>query len=241
MIKFIFKWLLRLVLTVMALVVIVAVIILFSYNTVLRKTMEEQVRAQTHMDVQIGGFKLALLSPTIRAQHIQIANGPEFGGAPLANISEIYIDYDRAALAKKEIHVKLARIILTELDIVKNQKGQTNIFALVRAPQLRNKQPVAVSSAKFDLKKQTGYDFAGIDELNVSVGKLKFIDLSHPQNDREQTIGIENFVIPNVKSARDLDSLWTMIYLRSDGFFDSILGRKGNPVEDYLKSIGITF
>ncbi|HXE41407.1 MAG TPA: hypothetical protein VN516_00175, partial [Candidatus Baltobacteraceae bacterium] len=193
-------------------------------------------------DTQIGNFKLALISPTVRAQQIKIANPPEFGGAPFLNISEIYIDYDRAALAKKEIHIKLARINLAELDIVKNQNGQTNIFAFIKLPPSRNGKSVAPGApAKFDLKKQTGYDFQGIDALNVSIGKVKFIDLNNPQNDREQIIGIDNFVIPKVKTSKDLDGLWVMIYLRSDGFFDSILGRKNNPIQDYLRSIGVAF
>jgi uncharacterized protein involved in outer membrane biogenesis len=240
--KFILKWILRLFLTAILLAIIVGVIFLFSYNAIIHKTIEQQIQSQAHMDAQIGNLKVALLSPTVRIQDLKIANAPEFGGAPFVNISEIYIDYDRAALAKKEIHIKLARINLAELDIVKNQNSQTNIFALVRAPQLRNGKTVAVSSAqKFDFKKQTGYDFQGIDALNVSVGKVKFIDLANPQNNREQIIGLDNFVIPNVKSAKDLDGLWTMIYLRSDGFFNSILGSKDNPLQDYLKSLGVTF
>ncbi len=239
--RFILKWLLRLFLVAIALAIIAVVIFLLSYNTVIRKTIEQQVQSQAHMDMQIGNFKLALASPTVRAQQIKIANPPEFGGAPLVSISEIYVEYDRNAFAKKQIHVKLARINLAEFDIVKNQNGQTNIFMLVRAPQLRNGKTVAVSPQKFDFKKQAGYDFQGIDALNVSVGKVKFIDLSNPQNDREQSIGLDNFVIPNVKSAKDLDGLWTVIYLKSDGFFDSILGHKGNPIQDYLKSIGVAF
>ena len=44
------------------------------------------------------------------------------------------------------------------------------------------------------VQKQTGYDFKGIDVLNVSVGTAKFIDLKNQRNNREQTIGIENLV-----------------------------------------------
>ena len=51
--------------------------------------------------------------------------------------------------------------------------------------------------ARMDFKKQTGLDFKGIDVLNVSVGKAKFIDLKDQQNNREQNIGVENCVTPN--------------------------------------------
>ena len=45
-----------------------------------------------------------------------------------------------------------------------------------------------------EFKQRTGLDFQGIDVLNVSVGTVRFIDLKDPRNNREQKIGIENFV-----------------------------------------------
>ena len=97
--------------------------------------------------------------------------------------------------------------------------------------------------AKFDFKKQTGYDFKGIDALNVSIGRLKYIDLSNPQNDREQTIGIESWVVPNVRSARDLDGLIAFIDLRSNHFFDPLLGAKNDSaaLRDILNLFGLAF
>jgi uncharacterized protein involved in outer membrane biogenesis len=232
-----FKWIIRIALALMALVIIAAVIVLLTYNSILRNVIQGEVRAQTGMDTQIGNFKLALLAPTVRLQNVELANTPDFGGAPFLNISEIYIDYDRAALAEKEIHIKLMRINLAELDIVKNQKGETNVYAFIKLPRNKSGAPV-----KFDFQKQTGYDFQGIDALNVSIGKVKFIDLANPQNDHEQTIGIQDFVMPNVKRVRDLDSLWMMVYLRSNGFFDSIFPtKKSNSLLQYLKSAGLTF
>src|SRR6185369_8889753 len=110
----VFKWLLRLVLIAIGLIVVCAVIFLLSYNATLRTAIQHEIRTQTGMDAQIGNFKLALASPTVRVQDIRIANPPAFGGAPALNISEIYIDYDRDALKKKVVHIKLLRINVTE-------------------------------------------------------------------------------------------------------------------------------
>jgi uncharacterized protein involved in outer membrane biogenesis len=218
------KWIFRIALALLTLAVIAAIIFLLTYNSILRNTIQHEVQAQTGMDTQIGNFKLALTAPTLRLQGIKIANPPDFGGAPFLDISEIYLDYDTAAFAKKQIHIKLARINLTELDIVKNQNGQTNIFAFVKLPSPQNKNGAPL---QFNFKKQTGYDFIGIDRLNISFGKVKFIDLANPQNDREQNIGIDSLVMQNVKSPRDLAGLAALIDLRSNFFFDSILGKAG--------------
>jgi hypothetical protein len=233
--KFIFKWLFRLFLAAVALVVVIVVVLLLSYNSILRVVIEHNIRAQTGMDAEIGSFNLALTSPTIKIQNFKLYNSREFGGAPFLDIPEIYVEYDRGALARQEIHVTLMRFNLGEFDIVKNQNGQTNIFALgFSAPSKKS----GGGQTAVNFKKQTGYDFKGIDTLNVSIGKVKFIDLKDPQNNREQTIGIDNCVIPNVKSPTDLAGLAALVVLRSNGFFDSLAGQK-KPGLDVLNQLGL--
>ena len=126
--KWIFKWLLRLFLAAVALVVMAVMVLLLSYNSILRVAMERQIRAQTGMDAEIGKFKLALFSPTVEIRNLKLYNTADFGGTPFLDIPEIHVEYDRAALARHEIHLTLLRFNLGELDIVKNQAGQTNIF-----------------------------------------------------------------------------------------------------------------
>jgi uncharacterized protein involved in outer membrane biogenesis len=220
-VKWIFKWLLRLFLAVVALVVIAVIVLLLSYNSILRGTIERQIRAQTGMDAEIGSFKLALVSPTVEIQNLKIHNSPDFGGTPFLDIPEIHVEYDRAALARREIHITLMRFNLGELDIVKNQAGQTNIF--LPGMKLPAKKSGGGGNALANFKKQSGYDFTGIDVLNVSIGKVKYIDLNDQQNNREQTIGIENLVIPNVKSPTDLTSLAVLVALRGGDFFGSLI------------------
>jgi hypothetical protein len=236
MIKWIFKSVFRLFITLVTLVVVAIIVLLLSYNSILRVTMEHQIRAQTGMDAEIGKFSLGLIEPTLEIKDLKIYNPPDFGGAPFLDISEIHVEYDRAALARKEIHITLMRFNLGELDIVKNQGGQTNIFAL--GLKLPAKKTGGSNNVAINFKKQTGYDFKGIDTLTVSIGKAKFIDLKNPQNDREQVIGIESVPIPNVKSPTDLTSLAALIYLRSDGFFDSLVDQKKSGL-DVLKQLGL--
>jgi hypothetical protein len=233
-VKWIFKWLLRLFLAAMALAVLAVIVLLLSYNSILRVAMERHIRAQTGMDAEIGGFKLALLSPTVEIQNFKLYNTADFGGTPFLDIPEIHVEYDRAALARREIHLTLLRFNLGELDIVKNQAGQTNIFL----PNLKSPGGKSGVNSLADFKKQSGFDFTGIDMLNVSIGKVKFIDLQNQRNNREQTIGIDNLVIPKVKSEVDLMGLAADIALHSDGFFDSLVGPK-KPGLDVLKQIGL--
>ena len=128
--KRIFKWLIGLFLAAVALVVIAVIVLALSYNSILRAVIERQIRAQTGMDVEIGSMKIALISPTVEIQNIKIHNSRDFGGTPFLNIPEIHVEYDRAALARRELHLTLVRFNLGELDIVKNQAGQTKFSCL---------------------------------------------------------------------------------------------------------------
>ena len=212
--KWLFKWLFRLFLLAVALIVI----LLLSLNSILRVMVEHRIRAQTGMDAEIGKFAAGLVEPTVEIQNLRLYNPPDFGGTPFLNIPEIHVEYDRAALARHKIHVTLMRLNLGELDIVKNEAGQTNIFAL-GVPLTAKK--TGGGGASF--KKQTGYDFKSIDVLNVSVGTVKFIDLKNQQNNRAQTIGLDNLVINNVKSGTDLAGLSVLVALRGGDFFGSLL------------------
>jgi uncharacterized protein involved in outer membrane biogenesis len=216
--KWIFKWLFRL----FILMVVLVIVFLLSLNSILRVLVEHNIRAQTGMDAEIGQFSLGFVGPTVEIKDLKIYNPPSFGGTLFLDIPEIHAEFDPTALARREIRVSLLRFNLGELDIVKNQAGQTNIFSL--GLSLPSKKSGGNSAANF--KKQTGFEFRSIDVLNVSVGKAKYIDLQDRRHDRTQKIGIEGCVIRNVKSREDLAGLTVLIALRGGDFFSSLVDLK---------------
>ena len=214
--KWLFKWLFRLFL----LAVVLIVILLLSFNSIVRVGVEHRIRAQTGMDAEIGKFSVGLVEPTVTIQNLKLYNPPDFGGTPFLDIREIHIEYDRAALARHELHLTLVRFNLGELDIVKNEAGRTNIFSLgLNLPS--KKSGGGKSAANF--RQQTGFGFQSIDVLNVSVGTAKFIDLKDQRNNRTQKIGLDNCVLKNVKSQSDLAGLAVLIALRGGDFFGSLV------------------
>jgi uncharacterized protein involved in outer membrane biogenesis len=224
------KWLFKLFFRLVILAVVLVVIAVLSVNPLLKALIEKHIRNATGMDAEIGRFSLGLFEPTVTIQNFKLYNPPDFGGTPFLDIREIHAEYDRNALRKHDLHITLLRFNLAELDIVKNQAGQTNIFL----PGIKSQAQKSGGSGNplANFKKQFGYDFTGIDMLNVSIGKVKFIDLQNQQNNREQTIGIDNCVIPNVKSQTDLAGLGVLVTLRSGDFFKSLLGRQNQELPE---------
>ncbi len=221
MFKFIFKWLLRL----CVLAVVLAVIFFLSFDSILRVVVENRIRAQTGMDAEIGRFHFGLTQPVVEIKNLQLFNSAAFGGTPFLNIPEIHVEYDRAALAQHEIHIILLRFNLGELDIVKNESGQTNLFALGVA--LPTQKKGGKNKGLTGFKQQTGLDFKGIDVLNISVGTVKYLDLKDQKNNREQKIGIENQIIKNVQTPADLTGLAVLVAFRSGDFFGSLAAPTG--------------
>ena len=57
--------------------------------------------------------------------------------------------------------------------------------------------------------------FSGIDVLNLSLGKMRFIDLENPALSRELEMNIRDYVLKNVKSRSDFMGVLVLIWLRN--------------------------
>lgn len=221
------------------LVMVLALIFFLSLDSILRAVIEHNLRKQTGLSAEIGRFHLGLTEPVLDIKNLQLYNPPQFGGTPFLNIPELHVEYDRAALRNREIHLTLLRLNLGELDVVKNQAGQTNLLSLgvVLPTKKTGAEDAGRGLAAF--KAQTDLDFKGIDCLNVSVGRFRYLDLQNQKNNREQEIGVENFVVTNVTSLENLWGLEVLLGLRSGDFFKPLVepgnSGAGSSAQDLLK------
>lgn len=208
--KFILKWALR----VFLVCVLLFLIFLFSLDSILRAIAVHNIQSQTGMKAEIGAFHVGLGDPVITIKNLKLYNPPEFGGEPFLDIAEIHVEYDKAALADKQLHVHLMRFDLRELDIVRSVDGKTNLFEIntrIGAHKKKEKREDPFA----ELKRLTHVEFTQIDKLSVSVGTAKYIDLGDTNKNIEETVGIENQVLPNVKTKDDLAGLEVLIALRA--------------------------
>jgi uncharacterized protein involved in outer membrane biogenesis len=214
--KWFFKWVFRLAIFLVALLVV----LLLSLDSVVKALAERQIRAKTGMEAKIGKFSVGLIAPMVTMDNFKLYNTAEFGGTPFLDIPELHIEYDRAALARHQLHITLMRFKLAELDVVKNEAGRTNIVGLT-----------AISSKTGGGKKleAEGFEFTGIDVLNLSLGKVRYLDLKDRSQNREWNITLENQVFKNVKTRDDLTGLELLIALRSGGNFPGLPAGIPNP------------
>ncbi|HEX4263437.1 MAG TPA: hypothetical protein VH597_03785 [Verrucomicrobiae bacterium] len=219
--KWFFKWAFRIV----VLCIVLVVLLLVFKDSILRMVAEHQIRAETGMDVKIGRFSSGLFSPVITIENLKLYNTPEFGGTEFLIIPELHVEFDADALAQQKVRIKLMRFNLSELDVVKNQAGQTNLVTmLAKMP----KGKIAPHGVHVGGKK---FEFESIDVLNLSLGRTRFIDLKNHNNDREVAINMDNQVFNNVKTEGDVYGIMLLIWLRSGG---ASFIKPGDIANDFL-------
>jgi hypothetical protein len=200
--KLLFKWLFRL----SFLLVLLVVAVVLCKDAILKAAVKQQIRARTGMDVKIGRFSVGIFSPVVTIENFRLYNTPEFGGTTFVDIPELHVEYDRSALGQRKLHITLLRFNLAELNIVKNETGQTNIVSMMKrtnAPRPQNHGRAA------------DVEFTGIDVLNLSLGKVCLLDLKDRKRSGELYIGLRDQIFRNVKSESDLLGVLFVLWLRS--------------------------
>jgi hypothetical protein len=199
--RWLFKWLFRL----SFLLVLLIVALVLGKDAILKGAVEQQIRAQTGMGVKIGRCSAGIFSPIVTLENFRLYNTPEFGGTTFVDIPELQLEYDRSALAQRKLHITLLRFNLAELNIVKNEAGHTNIVSLINTIPQRPRNRSGTPEV----------EFAGIDVLNLTLGKLCLLDLKDRRKGGELYIGLRDQVFRNVKSESDLLGVLFMMWLRS--------------------------
>jgi hypothetical protein len=201
-IKFVFRWAFRLLL----LITVLVIGILLLKDNIARSYAEQRIRAETGFDAKVGSLQLGLLEPRVTIENLVLYNPPEFGGSPALNAPDIQFDYVPGKLALQKVHLRFLRLTITELNIVESN-GRTNILDL-----LRRISPGLGSDSK-GTDGRSG--FAGIDLLNLSIGKVRYTDLGRPKRNQEINLNLENYIVRNVKSEEDFANILLKMIFRA--------------------------
>jgi hypothetical protein len=223
--KFVFKWMLRLVL----LLVVLGVAALLLKDSVLRTVTENRIRARTGMEAKIGRFSSGIFTPAVTIENLKLYNPPEFGGGLFLDVPELRLEVSRRALVDHKLRLALVRLNLAELDIVKNEAGQTNVYSLAtRAREAKRK------GDGFD-RWIEGLKYDGIEVLNLTLGRVKFVDLKETRNNRQVEVNMRGQVFKDVKTDADVLGILIMAWLHSGGKLSALspegMGAGGGPIE----------
>ena len=198
----ILRWLLALV---ALLLLLIAAAIIFK-NPLLKGVACWNIRRNSGLQTKIGGFELDLAGSRLRITRLRIYNAPAFGNSVLVDIPEIYFAIDPQDAGRGKLRFKEVRFALAEANVVQTTNGTTNLDAL--------KERLDKKAAKAGRPHTNALEFAGVDKLVVSLGKVNFIDLQHPQSGMQLDLGIKEEVVHNLKTSEELENWATALVIR---------------------------
>jgi hypothetical protein len=204
-VKTFLKWIIGFVVVVLVL----AVIALLALDPIAKRAAEAGIAKSTGLDAKIGRVEIGVFSPKLTVENFKIYNSPEFGGSPLLDLAEFHVEYDREALKEQKLHLKMLRVHLNEVTIVKSVEGKLNIGSISKA-----KPPGTAKKTEVDLGGKK-HEFAGIDVLNLSLGKLRYMDMKQPDKAKEAALGIQNEIITGIKNEEDLRNKMLPLLLKA--------------------------
>jgi hypothetical protein len=203
--KTLFRWAFRLL--ILLLVLLVAAILLL--DTVAREIFEYKLTQRTGLEVKIQSVDIGLLNPRLTVEGLVVYNRPEFGGSPMLDMPELHVEYDRSALRSGIIHLRLLRVNITQISVIEDANGRLNLRLLQKHAAQTGGTSISTNPAA------GGYQFAGIDTLNLTLGTGYFRSLKNPAMNDTLTPRMTNEVYLKVNSATAWDSLLNLVLLKS--------------------------
>jgi hypothetical protein len=190
--------------------IVLAIFVFANREWIVKDLAEQQIRAATRMEPEIGAFSFGIREPKVTLENFKLYNPAEFGGTLFLDVPELHVEYDKAALKRHEIHITLMRVNLQEVDVVKNAAGVTNIMSYASTMTPRT----ADGAHHRTIAPLNGYKFTGIDTLDLSIGTVKFVNLKDQRRNRMVAIGMQNQIYTNVVSSADLPGLSGQLWTR---------------------------
>lgn len=188
--RFVVRWVFRLA----VLLLVLAVALLALKDLLLKELLQAHIQRETGLETRVGRFEVGLLSPTLTVTDLRLYNPPEFGGSVLLDVADFHLEYDRAALARRALHLRLVRVDIPEATVVETRSGRSNLETI--RDRLDRRRTAAKPSAD--------WTFAGVDMLNISLGRLKRIRLESPAKVETYELALQNETLTDLRTETDV-------------------------------------
>ncbi len=174
--------------------------------------------------VNVGRLEVGLLSTHLGIKNLKIQNPQGFREETLAEIHEMSVDYDLAALLRGKVHLKKIVLNFDTVTIEKNGGSQVNLLELGAVKGLTQGigsggggkvKPQKTPGTKTGVKKTMPLQ---IDEVLANIGKTRYVDsAAQPSMVKDYDLGIHDESFKNITNASDLVKNMAYLVLRKVG------------------------
>jgi hypothetical protein len=218
------KFLRRLIFVTAALLVL-ALLAVLCRDPFLKLAAQQAIRDSTGLRAEIAGFKTGLGRPCIAMRGFKLHNYPEFGDSLLADIPDLLVEFDQQLAAQGKLRFKQLRLHLAELNVIHDAAGRWNLEKIEKEMTERNAVRVARGKPKLE--------FAGIEEMHLTIGRVTFRDLLKPLKSREILVDMRDERVADLQTEEALEE-WIGSFIFKVILQEAVsptAKRKAKPVE----------
>lgn len=180
-------------------VVLALVLTVFLARDVVFKSLAARgIEEETGLRAEIGELSTELGSGALHVRDLKLYNPPEFGGELMADVPELYVDLDPEKAGEGKLHFRKLKLILAELNVVKSAAGRLNFDGVEKRVRERIRQ-------RRERKERMEFEFAGLDELQLTVRKILYTDLKPPVQTRSLDLAIQDEIVRGLKTEEDVN------------------------------------
>jgi uncharacterized protein involved in outer membrane biogenesis len=145
------KWIKRIVLAVIVLIVAGIAIVYFSLNSIVRSTVESQATSSLGVKTTLGSAALSLFGGSLSLNDLEVGSPPNFSAPELFTLSGIKVGVNYGQLRNEPIHI--SQIVITNPNLVVEQaNGKLNLQALMdQMPKSSSSSTMKVIIDKLEL------------------------------------------------------------------------------------------
>ncbi|MDO8730926.1 MAG: AsmA family protein [Candidatus Omnitrophota bacterium] len=151
--------------------IIAALALLFlAKGVIARLAVSAGVKAVTGLRLEIRSLQVGVFRSRVHAREIKLHNPRGFPDPLMADLPELYVDYDLPAFFTGRTHLRELRVELAEFNVVKDRQGRLNLDSLTavkKAKEEKGKEKKPVRPGSFQ-----------IDQLDLKVRKVVYKDYS---------------------------------------------------------------
>ena len=219
------RWLrigLKIVLGGVAVLVTLLLVGLLSFDWIVKRTIQSRVNASGVAEVEIGSLNIGLFRSHLEVRDLKVFGQSQFGGVQLLDLPELRVEYDREAFKRQELKFRLVRIRINELTLMDGfAGGQTNMFQRLQGYSelvVAYTNRIGELTNRIDLNRaqQVGNrTFRGIDRLELTLGRVRFVDVKDPLSEKMAALNINRRVMTNITDLPGLAPLAMELLVRT--------------------------
>ena len=190
----------------------VLIVLFLTKDLIIKTIISSSFKSQTGLELSIKRINIGLFKSVADFKDIKVLNPRGFDERVLLNLSQLYVDYNFAALLKKKVHLEELKIILKEFIIVKNKGGELNVNSIKMANKQtgRAQEEERVKGKERPARKPAQVQ---IDSLQLKIEKVIYKDYSQgtPPKIKEFNVNIDD----SFQNITDINSLLKVIAIKA--------------------------